>query len=387
MNYLPQPHPSQPRLSVAVRAPAARYGSLDVLRVVAALGVILIHSESVSNHQISAAVVRLRNGCAWVVPFFLCAAFFFAARREMKGDSPWKPFVKARSARLLVPFLFWGALYTSLRAALYLRQGQSGELRALLQDPVALMFNGGAVALYFLPLLFVGLLGLRALSPLYRRLPIQLLGLCWVAFLLLEWRVNGTGNQFDQDTARAFGAWTAPIDAAAPLQLGQILPARVGLVLLCHFLRCAPLISFAFLLVRLDSAPQGERIRRVRAPAAVGLGALIFALWSAPVPGANFLLLADLTGMCGVLTALSLSGSVPTFAWLSTIGIYTFGIYLVHQLVLTLLKLAIGNHLARPMGAPVALTVTLLTFAASLALTALAARGGAWGRRLFAIET
>ena len=72
-------------------------------------------------------------------------------------------------------------------------------------------------------------------------------------------------------------------------------------------------------------------------------------------------------------------------SWAEVVGRYSFGIYLVHQVILEGIKLAVHNH-PLPLNLSTVLPITLATFATAFVLVYLAERfGGKPGRLLMAL--
>ena len=219
--------------------PDKRLAGIEWMRGIAAFGVICIHSGLAVHNRTTPATGYLREGFGFVVPFFLMTSFFFAVRAEKKGWLPWSEWLKRHAGRLLLPFAFWSAVYLTLHVVKLLAHHQYDEMESLLADPAALVLSGGSsVALYFIPLLFTGLVLIHLLSGLFRQSPAYVLVLGLIASFGLD-EVCYRNGFADETGSTGFGP--------APFHL---LVALIG-----EGVRCSPLIFVAGLLNRCLPTP------------------------------------------------------------------------------------------------------------------------------------
>ncbi|WP_404475519.1 acyltransferase [Microbacterium aerolatum] len=148
--------------AVQTGAPPARQWSLDVIRVVAVIGVVAIHvfAEMVANPVVRGtrgwwAAVVADIGFVWVVPVFvmISGALVLAPRLHESGPAD---FFRRRLPRLVIALLFWATFYVVIVRTIF-----SGVplTRLALAD---LMLGGKPYThLYFLWLI----IGLYALAP------------------------------------------------------------------------------------------------------------------------------------------------------------------------------------------------------------------------------
>jgi peptidoglycan/LPS O-acetylase OafA/YrhL len=371
---------------------AQRFGSFDIFRAFAAWGVILIHTGLLCDNKVSRSVGVLQSFFSCAVPFFLVTAFYFAARRENRGDwTPWKEFIVARARRLLIPFLLWDVIYSSLRAGLYITAHHSEKLRELLVDPVAILISGTGVMLYFLPLLFVGLMVLHFVAPSLRKLSGARLACLLIILLVVKSVVDITGNRFQLIDNHAFGPVTSYLaPTLGGFDLNSFALFRILFVALSHAVRCLPLIVFGFLVLDMtknQASSSTAKLASNRIMAVAGALITLGFLWVCSTSNeTHTTFLSDIAGLGLFLLAAASTDVLPSNRLTSQLGAYTFGIYLSHQVVLTVLRVGVSSHLHPPLGLAMISALALLTFILSYGVTAVAARCGALSRRLFAIE-
>src|SRR5262249_25913308 len=147
----------------------ARLLGVDLLKGLAAYGVVVIHSL---GRQPRTAATESFVGLflGFSVPYFLAASLFLTCGKLL-ATGP-QGFLRGRVERLIVPYLVWTAIFVAVRSALYAATGRADDLRSLWGSPLSVLFLGVASAqLYFIPLLFVGeLLAVALVSALGDRL-------------------------------------------------------------------------------------------------------------------------------------------------------------------------------------------------------------------------
>ena len=119
--------------------------SVDILRLVAAFGVIVIHLAP----STPGAEVFTRAFLLFAVPFFfLISLNFFIAKVE---SLPAINFAALRLDRILVPYAMWTVIYPLMQ---FVKFRLCGKPLAL--DPIGvILYGGAAVQMYFLPLLLL----------------------------------------------------------------------------------------------------------------------------------------------------------------------------------------------------------------------------------------
>lgn len=395
----------QPRNNAPQSTPVdARLWGIELLRLLAAFGVIFRHVGLVVGNQTTAWGDALQVCFKFATPFFLVTALFFAARRETRrfalaGDaSPiesWASFARVRANRILVPFACWAAIYIGARALQLWHAGDTRGLHNQFADPGELMLSGGAMMLYFLPLLWVGLLTLRTLSPLLVRQSAARLAALFVFGTAINFTLDISGNSYDLAASQAFTAFGQSLENLTGFAPNRFLPTHLGLAILAHATRALPLIALAFLLSRTQNterAPRSVRIfgntsrARLRTVQLLLLGALGWSLTLLhPFVSTSISTLSTLAG-CGAFCAALLISSRPLpFKFPVGLGRLAFGTFLCHQFVLYALEMTIGRFVPKPAGPATLILLAVLAMAISLGITAFAARTQ-FGRRLFAVN-
>jgi len=123
-----------------VSLPDGRIASIDLLRIVAAIGIIWFHVEGAPYRQIAYAGL----------PMFLL--IFFSLITRDSGTTT-ACFLQRRWNRLLKPWLFWSAVYGLCRLANVIHTVDWAELWGMLS--IGTLFAGTNIHLWYLPYAFV----------------------------------------------------------------------------------------------------------------------------------------------------------------------------------------------------------------------------------------
>ena len=339
-----------------------RMAGVEWMRGVAAFGVVCIHSGLAVHNNTDAAAFTLRGAFSFVVPYFLVLSLFFAVRSESAGPGTWEDWMRRRGWRLLAPFIFWSVVYLTLHVGKLLLHHQSNEISHLLfDDPAMVILSGGtSVALYFLPLLFIGLALVHLFAIMLRQLPLW--GMA-IGFLL------GVGvRQLYEDQLSAISPGMGyPGSSIIELAHGLIEDA----------LRCAPLIFIAAIFVRVLPRPGPGSALPLMVSGA--LAVICFHLGFIPLTLGDSIL-----GGGAMMFAWGLSGVIPASSTATTVGLFSFGVYLVHQVVLEMIQVGLPYH--GMIGIPGTLLITSITFAISMGVVGIANRGNGLVRLIFGLR-
>ena len=276
---------------------------------------------------------------SFAVPFFLAISFYLPigkAYSEQKFTS-----LKTRAFRLLIPYLFWSCVYLIVRSVKNVISGDSEKLGELLNDPVSLIFFGGAaVQLYFLPLLFTGTAAMKLTESLIkRRVNLRYIAVMFLVSLLMYELLLSTNNSFQIGNNIAFqsllsGLWTAEI--FNPL-------LRIIAVIVAWMIRCLPYILLAMILHHPSSQSFLSKLNIVPLAMASSF-LLVFTLFESQLmPGLPSAFKEIGLAYTSLLLAIYLSKNIQQNSIITELGLCSFGIYLLHHLILEALFMCAGR--------------------------------------------
>jgi peptidoglycan/LPS O-acetylase OafA/YrhL len=329
----------------------ARLLGVDLLKGLAAYGVVVIHSL---GRQPRTAATESFVGLflGFSVPYFLAVSLFLTSGKLLSTGP--QGFLRGRVERLIIPYLVWTAIFVAVRSALYAATGRAGDLRSLWGSPLPVLFLGVASAqLYFIPLLFVGeLLAVALVSALGDRLrrPAVVVPLAGAA-LAVCWL----------DTLRRSPALKDP--SLSPW-------TRLALNEASYAVWCVPYLALALLFQlgpvrrRLETLPTG--LVPLLAAAAVAVDV------SGQVPGVEEFLPYTVREVFVAFGALGFAVAASRFleprAWVESLSACAYGIYLVHPLVIEVFEQAIAR--TGPLRSLVVTPPVIATFATACFLIA-----------------
>lgn len=195
----------------------ARLDWLDAARVLAAVGVILIHVtangagepfhvESATQNY-GAAFLRIVAELSGAEIFIVMSAFLLAARLD-REDAPWWSRLRSNARRLLIPYAVWSVFFVFFRL---IKAGEFGYTKGLWheitswQEWVKYVIGGSAqYHLHFIPTLFCVLLMFPAMRIARRTPALGLLIIPWLFAMdaMLRW---GWGYFTDPMAGYLFG--------------------------------------------------------------------------------------------------------------------------------------------------------------------------------------
>jgi len=266
-----------------------RIVSIDGLRLLAAIGIVWFHTDGAPYRQIGYASL----------PIFLLV--FFSLITNRSGSAP-LAFLKRRSNRLLKPWLFWSLVYAFFRLAKGLYTRDLDSLRAMLSLKTVL--TGTHVHLWYLPYAFVAAFLVYVLSRRTLRFNHTAVALIATAAALLML------------VAHAMGLFSSRLPSPLPQW-------EFGL----------PAIPLGFAIGRCLMVPSWWRKRFL-------LGTIVL------VTEVTFLVLTG-SGHGSSVTPYSLAVVLVCLAYcwrtnasviVATLAPLTFGVYLIHPLVILVLK-------------------------------------------------
>jgi surface polysaccharide O-acyltransferase-like enzyme len=292
-------------LLAPVAAPVREWvGEFDVLRIVGALAVVLIHANARAVRAVGfdphspATVVSTMTHFA--VPAFVMMAAGLAWSRDPKHG--WADFLRRKSVSIGIPYLFWWTFYV---AFISLAQRRWWPTRQLL---IGLIKGTPSYHLYFIPIVFAMYLMTPFLRPLVRRSPEA----AFAALFAVSW----AGVRWDGRLP--FTHAVMPGMSTLTGALYMLLPAAIGMWYLSRrdaFRRVVGKVWPLLLVIGFANAPAA---------------ALDIALPELPWFVGLFAGLVGLLGLCDAIARRSGTWSQR----LKKISALTFGVYLIHPFVL-----------------------------------------------------
>lgn len=352
---------------------AQRLLGFDCLKVVAAYGVVVIHGLGDIPKTYWASTVS-SFFVQFSVPVFLMMAFYFSISSLYSSD--WRKYLLKRFKRLLIPFYLWSAIYLLARL---LKQVliRDESLEKLFTDPISLLLGSAGVQLYFLPLLFTGLIAAVFITHWVRPEPLWIPFCLLIGSLYLSMPLLVDGGL--QDAQRILSVTQNPIlmslyDVSLKLGASQQL-ADSSVIVAAWVLYCLPYISVSILFHNPKVRSLMSRYTNKRSVAIVA--ALLFTTLVLIV----FLQFYGLRFLVPVLALLIavLSSEVLSqeWIWVKRFSYLSFGIYLIHGLLTAGLSplLIRLNLMASTMllSLPSLLIISTLVFCLSALITALIA--------------
>ncbi|MBF2026598.1 MAG: acyltransferase family protein [Oscillatoriales cyanobacterium C42_A2020_001] len=301
-----------------------RLVGIDLFRGFAIYAVILLHiDEGVQN--VPAAWSKITDFSLFAVPFFLATAFYFAINKLYQSKEPYP--LRQRLLRLLIPYGFWSIFYLVYKSAKYVAGGDSAKLAEIFQDPLSIIFFGGAAFhLYFLPLLATGTLLIRVVENLItRKVSLRGLGILALVSVLLYEAVLLSGDGLKTPENIAFESLLTAV-----FPTGNSIPlVRLILVVLFWALKCLPYVMLAAVLTH---PTFNQRFLKLVGRYAL-LGIIVFVILngfgSFVLPPAIY---EVARGYTALIAAIAFSFLLKENALIRNLGLCSFGIYLIHLL-------------------------------------------------------
>lgn len=296
---------------------------IDLVRGLAIYAVVILHSdEGILVPPVGWNAIAQFSSFA--VPFFLATSFYLVVNKiYTSGQNSWK----SRLRRLLIPYLFWSGVYLLQKSLKYLIKTDFNQLSQVFHDPVALIFFGdAAIHLYFLPLLFAGTVFIIKVDhSLIKNQSLFSLVLLLIASIVLYEYLISSGNSFHLDSKTGFQQLLASVWSA-----GNKNPIiRVCLGELALLIRCLPYILMAMVL-------NHPTIKKNLKFSLISTSFLFIGFIVVNLFGSLFLPTAiyEITrGYTALLLAISCSTNLKENRIITSLGSCSFGIYLLHLLV------------------------------------------------------
>ena len=320
---------------------------VDIFRGLAAYAVVLLHSGDSSWGNIDESVLYLRNFFGFPVPFFLATSFYFMARTlancGWQNDLHFK-ILRSKARRLIVPYLTWTLIYLIIRNLYLLIDSNYGKEQNMLDDTFSVIFFGGAsYHLYFLPLLFTGIATFIFLNTWFDWIHINRIIVFLIASLIVYELIDISGNSFELGDNVAFQNLLTPYLENTNFYLLW----RWVSVELSWSLRCLPYILVAILMqqtyirrsndFRQKLNQESDSLIIIMMILFVASTFVIKPVWSSTI---NNLVVAYSLLIIALLWSKKITNNLIEKIAIS-LGKCSLGIYLVHAMVIPLLRILI----------------------------------------------
>jgi peptidoglycan/LPS O-acetylase OafA/YrhL len=301
---------------------------IDLCRGIAAFAVIFVHSgDETWGVPVGYWALQVRLFFYFAVPFFLATSFFFLTR-NLSGNVNLNVLL-VKLQRIFIPYSFWSIFYLFFGAFFAFVTNQTDRLNQLFQDPLSIVFFGGAsYHLYFLPLLFSGTLLLFLLQYLIKhRSAISMMLALFIMSIIINEVIAFSGNLFKLNPHIAFSGLLNLVNT----NVIYYSLARFFLVQLAWILNCLPYFCMAVILnhLLLKTNPSVFKNRAV------------FLLFLSIFVYVNlFKKTFILTELSNIVIAFSLllvgiclSSHLKESRIIKNLGNCSFGIYLIHPIL------------------------------------------------------
>jgi len=272
-------------IPVSLSRPVANIANLDRLKILAAIGIVWFHLGTVPYRQVAYAGM----------PVFLLIFFSLIARRGVTTTT--QQFVRRRYHRLLKPWLFWSVVYGLCRMTKALLTKDSSALHELLS--VQTLVTGTSIHLWYLPYAFASGLLVHKVNR-------------WT------WRLGHVGIVL---FTGILGGLVLAVHAASLSSHGLAIP-------LAQWEFGLAAIPLGFAIGRCLAIPSRDLQRRLLAGIAVAILAECAVLYLLGLPSATIPY-----GVAVALVCLAYSVEIGSDVVVASLTPLTFGVYLLHPLV------------------------------------------------------
>jgi fucose 4-O-acetylase-like acetyltransferase len=311
-----------------------RLTGIDLCRGFALYGVILLHSDE-GLSETPTGWNNIIHFVEFAVPFFLATSFYLSVNKLWSGGS-YK--LSARLKRLVIPYVAWTLIYVTYKFLKFIIDRDPNHIEEVLKDPTGTIFLGTAgFHLYFLPLVVVGSILIKLLDD---RIKSHFFDLKKASFLFLVSIVLyqltiASGNAYSLESQAAFQEILNYQNFGILAQ-----PIRVLLVFLFWSFRCLVYITIALVVAQLNPhlAPYFRNRENWWAIAFIG-AFFILGLSGESVPES---IREVFLGYSALGAGICLSPFLKDDRHiLKHLGICSFGIYLIHLLILDVFQITI----------------------------------------------
>lgn len=352
-----------------------RLVGIDLFRGVAAYAVVILHSDEGITVQ-SAIWSAILNFSAFAVPFFLATSFYLTiGKLYAEGRYPWR----TRLPRLLIPYCFWSLVYLGHKVLKYAIKYEPDKISELFRNPLGLIFLGqSAFHLYFIPLLLAGIflaIVVKHLTP--KRVKVEvLLGFLLISLIIYQFYMSFV--QLGDPELTVYNTVTQGIFH----KYGNVF--HLMLVESGYMVRCLPYIAVALLLnypfIRAKLLKYNSKYTIIFLAAFLVLNAFSIPLLSQAVHEVA-------RGYSALLLAIALSTHIKANAIIASLGNCSFGIYLMHLLIVEVFSSLAQrmNLFTAQISVLTLLAITTLSFLVSWLMTSLLMKQKPVAKLLFGV--
>jgi peptidoglycan/LPS O-acetylase OafA/YrhL len=308
----------------------SRIIGIDLFRGIAAFAVVILHSDEVIEH-LPEGWSFILNFSAFAVPFFLATSFYLMVGRLYNSPSQPIQWTK-RLSRLLIPYAFWSIFYLGIKISRHLLKHQIGKVQTLLENWPGLIFLGQSeFHLYFIPLLISGILVVILTESLIRKQIKLSLSLFLLFFSLIIYQLY---SSFLDASSSSFIFSSTIINQSSDIQKNAYSALIYILKIMGFLFRCLPYVVAALVLNNSTIKNRLLNLRVTDILISLAAFAILNALPSALIPK---VLGELLRGYSTLILALGASNYIRGNSIVSSLGSCSFGIYLMHLLILQIL--------------------------------------------------
>ncbi len=359
-----------------------RFIGIDSIKICATYAVVWIHSNGGEFHTEDLLASVITAFCAgFAVPFFLATSFYLIAQRVFFSDKQYG-FV-TRINVLLIPYLAWTLIHSIFRILKYLLAHSPDKLKDFFADPAAVIFLGGsATQIYYIPLLISGTISVFLIQKFIPKSKLEMklvLGLFVLSSLLYQTIID-SGNSFYLGPNIAF----ANILNLTSSNLSTNQFIRVSAVITSWALRCIPYIFAAIILNNLIAIRKVLKFNAATTIVYFSM-AFVFNILTACNLVVFPAFVSELTiAYCFLMLAISMSAQIEENKFITNLGSCTFGIYLVHDLIVQFVRPLVAKF--QPLMQPIfsIFICTTLSFTISWIVVVLLSKNNLSRKILFA---
>ena len=335
-----------------------RLAGVDWMRAIAAFGVVSAHTPFSASTGIDldptaeAILLNMRIN----VPFFVTTALVFATWPAIgAGDR-----LKRKMLGLLIPFTFWTLTYIALRIAkLGLMNGDWRIWPFGRHESTSFVLGAASVQLYFMPMLMVGILVSFAVAPILKKLRTVGMSVALVVSVVASHLLRSSGNAFN--LGRSLGFEHAAGSDQSPV-------VQIGLAAVAWAITLLPHVVIAVWIRRSFFDPLSKKVNHPWQWVLGGLLVLHLAVGMRTFPEPS---LSYVTGAVVFLFAVAISPHLPSTKLSRLLGRWTFGIYLMHVIVVQALHMVVPKVISlQVLNWPLLFSLALLTYVSCVVVCA-----------------